>query len=94
MNEKTGNVKKQKKLSNCTKMHNKKRKEAVKSKEVRLKENNAVELFAVYNCQQGENKIIKLLKSHPAAENYAIDNCCNYKTGLQVRKVYASRPKD
>jgi len=59
----------------------------------RLKKKNAMVLFAVYNCRSGENKIIKALESYQDAEDYCIDNCDIYPTGLQIRKVFKSRNK-
>lgn len=58
-----------------------------------MDEENVRTVFAVYNCQSGENKIVKLLNSYPAAEDYAIKNCCNFKSGLQIRKVFTEKPK-
>lgn len=56
-----------------------------------MEEHNARAVFAVYNCKMGENKIIKKFNNHQSAENYAIRNCDQYQTGLQIRKVYTKK---
>jgi hypothetical protein len=59
-----------------------------------LKQNNVKQVFVVYSSISGKNKIVKKLSSFSSAEFYVAENCHNFKTGLQIKRVYYTKEKN
>lgn len=57
----------------------------------RLRELGVAEVFFVFTKTREGKKILFKTLSYGEADAFAIENCLKYKTGIQIKKVYAAK---